>query len=134
VPHAEQCRKDTLVPFILENGSREVVEHLQKNSNVRVKRAEREKIRAQAMKEDQTEARMARNRDYACYMNLPDGDECRRCWQMFYEATSAKALSTSICIRKMVRFALGALRALQSNQSSQSTQSAPALPKLFLPI
>ena len=97
LPHPERCRKDSLVPFILEHGSREIIEHLHKNTNARITRADGEKNWAQIAKEGQTEARMARNRDYARYMVLPDGEERKQRWRMFYKATSAKSLSTSIC-------------------------------------
>ena len=97
IPHVERHRKDSLVPFILQNASREIVEHMQKNADVHMRRVDREKNRAKAVREGRIEARMARNRDYGRYMNLPDKEERKRRWRMFYEATTAKALSTSIC-------------------------------------
>ena len=32
MPHTEQRRKDSLVHFILENGSQEIIQHLQKKN------------------------------------------------------------------------------------------------------
>lgn len=89
MPHEQRTSKDSLIRFI---GSADVVKQLQ-NLVPRLGKVDREKKR----REGRREARMARNRDYARYTNLPNQEERKRRLRMFYEATAANALSTSVC-------------------------------------
>ncbi|KAI9057349.1 hypothetical protein FKP32DRAFT_1615465 [Trametes sanguinea] len=101
VPRGARRPKETLVDFVLENGTEEL--HLQLREAVTRKLAAREE-RIRLKRRRDAEQAFQRRRRPESYLSLPSIQQTQTCYRQFYDATGARHFAIkacAICAREM---------------------------------